>query len=676
MRYAAFISYSHHDKRWAEWLHGAIETYRPPKDVATFTGTRGVVTSLRPVFLDRAELSSSANLANTVRLALEESDALVVICSVAAAQSRWVNEEVRAFKALGRGARIFCLVVDGEPSTGECFPPALRFVVENEVITTIPAGEPLAADVRVGKDDRASARLKIIAGLLNVPLDRLRQRELMRRQRRLAIVATSSAIGCIAFGVLAFAAVLARTEAERQRSLAEQQSLTARRTADFMKSLFVVSDPSESRGNTITAREVLDRGVRQISSQLVDAPLVRADLTTTLGEVYASLGLLAESKKLLVAATAILPRPPELSARLMAAIGDVDNNRGDYDAALSALDEATKAIRQTVMQDQLLKLRVLSVYGDVYMAKDDASHARSYFEQVLRLATGQSKAEKTIRAHALEGIAQTDISGKQFDVAAMGFQKALDEQIAATGELNPRASEIVNQQGVLEYLRGRPAAALPYFRRCLAIDRKIFGENHSSTAISLNNLARLLLEQRQLEEANGLLSQSVGDRRGEVLETGDGMAFAFSNLALTRMGLNDLKGAEPLFQKGLKAAIANKHRLHGPILTDLADLECRSKRFEQGLKRLDEARPIVAARYPDDPWRVAHVDNVRAACLTGVKRYAEAEALIESSLLIVLKKWPPDSLFGHDALERTMRLYRATRNSAKLAKYTAMAKAK
>ncbi len=131
--------------------------------------------------------------------------------------------------------------------------------------------------------------------------------------------------------------------------------------------------------------------------------------------------------------------------------------------------------------------------------------------------------------------------------------------------------------------------------------------------------------------------------------------------------------AEPLFQKGLQNAIANKHRLHGPILTDLADLECRTGRYDQGLTRLNEARPIVAARYPDDPWRVAHVDNVRAGCLTGLKRYAEAEKLIESSDPIVLKKWRPDTLYGYDALQRTMRLYSLTGNTAKLAEYRKLA---
>src|SRR5690242_15425146 len=232
MRYAAFISYSHRDRKWAEWLHRRIESYRPPKDLRA----AGPLPELKPVFVDRAELPSSADLASSVRSALEVSDALIVICSKAAAQSRWVNEEVRLFKELGRGARIFCFVVDGVLGSGESFPPALRYEVVAGKVTDLPAAEPLAADVRPGGDDRAAAALKIIAGLLGVPLDRLRQREAARRHKRLVLVAASSAIGCVVFAAISVVALRARAEAERQ-------SLTARRTADFMKSLFVVSDP-------------------------------------------------------------------------------------------------------------------------------------------------------------------------------------------------------------------------------------------------------------------------------------------------------------------------------------------------------------------------------------------------------------------------------------------------
>jgi tetratricopeptide (TPR) repeat protein len=667
MRYAAFVSYSHRDRPWAEWLHRKIEGYRPPK--ALSADVAGSLSPLRPVFIDRAELPSSTDLAASVRTALEESAALIVICSIAAAQSRWVNEEVRAFKALGRAGRIFCFVVDGEPRTGECFPPALRYEVEDGVVTDKPAAEPLAADVRPGKDDRASAQLKIIAALLGVPLDRLRQRELARRHRRLVLIAAASATGCVAFGAISVVALRARAEAERQ-------SLTARRTADFMKSLFAVSDPSEARGNSITAREVLDRGVRQVESQLKDTPLVRADLTTTLGEVYANLGLYQESMKLLDDAARTPDRTPELTARTSVAIAELQVQRGDYPAASSALAEATRSIESTSTPDEVLRMRVLAAFGDMYQSTDDEPQARKYFAQLLTAASRPKAGDPNMRIHALEGIAQADLDAERFDAAEAGLKQALAEQIAATGEIHPRASELLNELGSLEYLRGRRDLAIPYYRRCLDIDRQIFGTRHPATAASQNNLARMLLEERDFTEADTLLQESLATSAASVAQDSDAMTFRFANLALVRMGVGELASAEPLFHKALKAAVINKHRLHGPILTDLADLECRTGRYTEGLARLDEARPIVAERYPHDPWRLAHLDNVRAGCLTGDRRYGEAEPLIASSMPVLLTKWPPDTLYGYDAVQRSLRLYRLTGDQPKLTQYRLLAQSK
>jgi len=170
------------------------------------------------------------------------------------------------------------------------------------------------------------------------------------------------------------------------------------------------------------------------------------------------------------------------------------------------------------------------------------------------------------------------------------------------------------------------------------------------------------------------LRSAIASISAGVPETSDDMAFYFANLALVRMGVGDLASAQTLFEKGLKAAILNKHRLHGPILGDLADLECRSGRNRAGLARLDEARAIVVARYPDDPWRAAQIDNVRAGCLTGLRRYPEAGALMQSSLPVILKKWPADTLFGHDALERAVRLYTASGDAARVVQYRALGK--
>ncbi len=63
--------------------------------------------------------------------------------------------------------------------------------------------------------------------------------------------------------------------------------------------LFEVSDPSEARGNTITAREVLDKGVGKIQEGLKDQPEIQAALMNTMGNVYGIWGSISSPRRCL-----------------------------------------------------------------------------------------------------------------------------------------------------------------------------------------------------------------------------------------------------------------------------------------------------------------------------------------------------------------------------------------
>ena len=89
MRYAAFLSYSHADARWAQWLHGRLEAYRVPARLVGTPGPDGPIgPRLGTVFRDRDELPTAGDLGTTIRAALAESAALVVICSPASPWER------------------------------------------------------------------------------------------------------------------------------------------------------------------------------------------------------------------------------------------------------------------------------------------------------------------------------------------------------------------------------------------------------------------------------------------------------------------------------------------------------------------------------------------------------------------------------------------------------------
>lgn len=226
-KYKAFISYSHRDRKWGAWLHRMLEQFEFPKDfLRTSTRISGQSHLLRPIFRDREELSVGHNLATKIEGALRQSECLIVICSPESARSHWVNKEILFFKQQNRAAKIFSVIIAGEPNSGkqtECFPDALRYKINSAGILTDQRVEPLAADLRDSGDGKRLGLLKLVAGLVGTDLDALVQRDLKRnRQRVIAVTLTSFTLVSV-MGALLINAMTARQEAEKRREVAEEQ---------------------------------------------------------------------------------------------------------------------------------------------------------------------------------------------------------------------------------------------------------------------------------------------------------------------------------------------------------------------------------------------------------------------------------------------------------------------
>ena len=189
--FVAFISYSHRDAVWARWVQRALERYRLPAD---FARAQGLERKLGKVFRDREELATGQNLGDHLTKALDASENLIVICSGSATASPWVAKEIDYFKSLGKGDRIFCLLVEGG---SENFPTPLLTDIEDRPL------EPLAADPRETGDGKRLAKLKLISGLVNTNLDQLARREYAQRQRQMLAWGTAALAFILITGGLA-----------------------------------------------------------------------------------------------------------------------------------------------------------------------------------------------------------------------------------------------------------------------------------------------------------------------------------------------------------------------------------------------------------------------------------------------------------------------------------------
>jgi YD repeat-containing protein len=209
--YDAFISYRHveRDRKWAEWLIDALERYRVPKALQE----RGVPPRLRKVFRDEDEVPASSDLNDQIKQALVASRFLIVVCSPYTPRSKWVEREIEMFNSLGRGDQVLALLTEGEP--GDSFPNGM-LVRERQV--TDPDGsvrvvkedkEPLAADVRPRKGQSADklkrfALLRLVAVILGVKFDDLRQRDQERERSGKLKWAALAAVLCLMLGGLGF----------------------------------------------------------------------------------------------------------------------------------------------------------------------------------------------------------------------------------------------------------------------------------------------------------------------------------------------------------------------------------------------------------------------------------------------------------------------------------------
>lgn len=345
MRYRAFISYSHADQKWAAWLHRTLESYRTPWRLVGKQGQYGAVPArMVPIFRDRDELSSAADLSETIQEALADSESMIVICSPNSVDSHWVNEEIRYFRSLDKGHRIYCLIVDGDPQASDpgqsCFPAALLEKTENHIT------EPAAADVRNWADGKALAKLKIAAGLLGVRLDELRQRELHRKRRLQALAATL---------VLAATWLLVMTWQSKQ---AEKEAVQAQQAQQASAENMLAKFLEQSR----RFGEMADLETRQAFGEVLSGYLTNIDPENLTLESRRQLGV------------------------VLANNGILFRDAGQLDQAMDAFSEARQTLQPLVGEspvntDALFELSQVEYWiGQVNLDRGDMQGAEASFQ--------------------------------------------------------------------------------------------------------------------------------------------------------------------------------------------------------------------------------------------------------------------------------------------------------
>jgi serine/threonine-protein kinase len=411
-------------------------------------------------------------------------------------------------------------------------------------------------------------------------------------------VAAASLLGLLVVGFAAAMAVQsARVSRERDK---------ARRVADLFVDTFRLSDPAEARGETITARELLDRGAHRIDGELGDQPEVQASLLVVLGRVYQNLGLFERAAPLLTKALAarrqvLGPSHPDLVESLNS-LGELLRQKGDYRAAEPILREALATSRRLFGAADPRVAETLNHLGKVRYAQGAYPEAEAAVREALAIQRGALPA-----GHADLG-------------------------------------ESLNNLATVVLARGDQPGAESLFREALAVRRQALGPDHALVAASLNNLALVLQSRGAYDEAEGANREALAVYRKLFPDDNPRVATVLNNLGLSLYLKGDYAGAEPVFRESL----AMRRRLLSPSHPEVAQSASNLGLLLQGLGRHDEAealyRESLAVREKalgaDHPLVAGSLNNL-GLLFQARGRHGEAQALFAQGRDLLVRRLGP-----------------------------------
>ncbi len=383
------------------------------------------------------------------------------------------------------------------------------------------------------------------------PTAAYRARKFVRRHR-LGVLAGAGLVALLAAFAVVTAIQARRIAHERDR--ANQEATAARQVSDFLVGLFKVSNPSEARGKTLTAREILSNGARKIESGLRNQPGVQARLEATIGEVYVGLGLYADAQLI--------------------------------------LDRALQSQRRTLGDDSVETMATANLLGDVYWYLKKYQEAEVLYRDLVQRRTRVLGEEHAATLKANWDLASLYMRLKRWDEAERLSLKILDVQSRVLGGEHPDTLASLNNLQGLYYIQERYKEAEPLAVRVLEARRRVLGDDHPGTLMAINNLASIHQRFERYAEAEKLHLEALERKRRVLGAEHPDTLTSLVNLAGVYRVQGKHADAEPL----LRATLTVREKT---LPDDWLTYSTRSLLGAalSGQKKYSEAEPLLVSGY-------------------------------------------------------------------------------
>jgi len=513
--------------------------------------------------------------------------------------------------------------------------------------------------------------------------------KLVRRYRREATLGTAALLSIVALAVVM---TVQAYQSARQRDAMKRERDKAVRMSRVLEGMFeITTNPSQTRGETITAREILDKGVHDVETELADQPEIQASLILTLGSLYGKLGMYDRALPLLERSLALDRRVlgetrPEVADNLNS-LGAARYALGDFAGAEQAFRQAVAIGRRLGDAGQRQLADSLNGLGAVSYEHARYAEAEAAFREALALSRQQTDPDRERIAETVGNLGALRQAQGDYTEAASLHRESLRLLETVHGKAIVQAREFhiteLNNLGLVLYYLGDFVAAESTWRQALAEGRHLYSGAHPTIALVLLNLTKALTARGDFAAAEPIGREALDMHRTLFGEDNPLVALDLGSLGSIRQGRGDLQGARVLFEEALKLqrrvlgeehprtadllfalaslllvqgdhgaaeplaqrvlsirrkALPPDHPDLGDALILLGSLRVAAGAPAAGEPLLRQGRAQLLNSLPANHWRLGRADSELGACLVALGRDREAEPLLVSGGDLLLRQ--------------------------------------
>ncbi len=312
----------------------------------------------------------------------------------------------------------------------------------------------------------------------------------------------------------AAAAVAARQETELALEKMERARNETAEVADFLAGIFKLSDPGETQGSSVTARELLDAAAGEMRAfEFTDQPLTRARFMQTIADIYRKLGLFGTAQEFFEEALRIrrqqLPSGHPDVAESLNGLAALHAQLGRYSQAEPLFEEAL-AIRQQALEAGDLKIAIsLSNLANLHADLGNVEDAEKLLLESLAIVESHDHLPSPDHLVSFINLAALYLDQQRYDEAEPLLRTFIGRQKEAFGASHPHVAIALLNLAELRAQLGATGEAETLYREAQAILEEVYGPDHPDVAYCLSSIASLYAAQGRAADAERLYRRAL-----------------------------------------------------------------------------------------------------------------------------------------------------------------------